>query len=495
MGDGERSISRRRFLQKLTMGVSALGTGLFLPNSLSSESLITETTNPQKVLVLGAGLSGLAAAWELAEVGHEVTVLEARTRPGGRVHTVRDPFADGLFVEVGAAAFGQTYTEANRYIDELGLQRRPWGQAVSLYHLNGERFYEAESKEVNWPYDLSKEERGLGPAGIMKKYLYDTLPTEISNPEVWNKSPLSDLDDISLDKYMHNQGASTAAIELISDTQFFGGQLKETSTLSVALSDLGLLHHGAPFFVLDGGNDQLPTAMANRLSDHVQYGTEVTAIKTNSEGVEVEAIQNNQSLNFKGDRAIVTIPTPVLRGIRFEPKLSGEKRLAIADYPYRDALRVQYQIRRPFWLDEGVSGAASTDLFEGRLNRQPYTSIEDPDKRVALEAIFDGQAAEQLAEQSDDAIFEHALNLMEHIHPRIKEFQEGGIIKAWNQDPYALGGYSWPGPGDVKTHLKSLQQPHGRVHFAGEHTSVLRATMEGALRSGVRAAKEVHEAA
>jgi monoamine oxidase len=446
------------------------------------------------VLVLGAGLSGLAAAWELDEAGHDVTVLEARTRPGGRVHTARDPFADGLFVEVGAAAFGQTYTEANRYIDELGLQRSPWGQPVSLYHLNGKRFYDTASNEVNWPYDLPEEERGLGPAGIMKKYLYNTLPTEITDSEAWNKSPLSDLDDISLDRYMHKQGASAAAIELISDTQFFGGQLEETSTLSVALSDLGLLHHGAPFFVLDGGNDQLPTAMADRLNNHIHYGTEVTAIKTNSEGVEVDAMQNNQAVSFKGNRTIVTMPAPVLRGISFEPKLSREKRSAIADYPYRDALRVQYQMSRPFWLDEGVSGAASTDLFAGRLNRQPYTKIEDPDKRVALEAIFDGQAAERLAKQPDDAIFEHALDLMEHIHPRIREFQEGGIVKAWNQDPYALGGYSWPGPGDVMTHLKSLQQPHGRIHFAGEHTSVLRATTEGALRSGIRAATEVDEA-
>lgn len=488
------NISRKQFLQHLSMGLGAVGTGLILPGSGSGKSFISGMTKaPKNVLVLGAGLSGLAAAWELEHAGHEVTVLEARTRPGGRVHTVRDSFADNLFVETGAAAFGQTYTQANRFIDELGLKRRPWGQPVSLYHLKGQRFYEDESKEINWPYDLSKEERGLGPTGIMKKYLYDALPNEITDPEIWNRSPLSDL-DISLEKYMLNQGASSGAVELISDTQFFGGQLEKTSTLSVALSDLGLLHHGAPFFVLDGGNDQLPAAMANRLSRHVRYGTEVTAIKTNSEGVFVEAMQGNQAKNFKGDRAIVTMPAPVLRGIRFEPNLSAEKRSAITDYPYRDALRVQYQVRRPFWRDGGVSGAASTDLFEGRLNRQPYSNIEDPDKRVVLEAIFDGQDAEELAEQSDDAIIEYALDQMEHIHPRIREFQEGANVKAWNQDPYALGGYSWPGPGDVTTQLESLQQPHGRIHFAGEHTSVLRATMEGALRSGVRAAKEVHEA-
>ena len=68
-------------------------------------------------------------------------------------------------------------------------------------------------------------------------------------------------------------------------------------------------------------------------------------------------------------------------------------------------------------------------------------------------------------------------------------------MKAWSADPYALGHVSFPGPGDVLAYLSLLQQPHGRIHFAGEPTSILRSTMEGALRSGVRAAAEVNEAA
>jgi monoamine oxidase len=67
-------------------------------------------------------------------------------------------------------------------------------------------------------------------------------------------------------------------------------------------------------------------------------------------------------------------------------------------------------------------------------------------------------------------------------------------VKAWGEDPYSMGALSFPAPGDVGNYLKALQSSHGRIHFAGEHTSILRGTMEGALQSGVRAAKEVHEA-
>lgn len=76
----------------------------------------------------------------------------------------------------------------------------------------------------------------------------------------------------------------------------------------------------------------------------------------------------------------------------------------------------------------------------------------------------------------------------------LSRFQEKGHVKAWSEDPYTLGAVSWPAPGDVGKYLKALQVPHERIHFAGEHTSILRSTMEGALRSGVRAAKEIHEA-
>jgi monoamine oxidase len=83
---------------------------------------------------------------------------------------------------------------------------------------------------------------------------------------------------------------------------------------------------------------------------------------------------------------------------------------------------------------------------------------------------------------------------MKKVHPEISQFQEQGVVWAWSEDPNALAAISWPGPGDVTRYLEPLQRSHGRIHFAGEHTSILSGLMEGALRSGVRAASEVNDA-
>src|SRR5215203_958979 len=96
---------------------------------------------PKKVIVIGAGLAGLSAAYELVQLGHDVTVLEARTRPGGRVHTLRSPFADGLYAEAGAISYSDSFRHMARYVKAFGLTAAPLGSRGNpVYHLRGKRF-------------------------------------------------------------------------------------------------------------------------------------------------------------------------------------------------------------------------------------------------------------------------------------------------------------------------------------------------------------------
>jgi monoamine oxidase len=449
------------------------------------------------VLVLGAGLAGLAAAWELEEIGHDVTVLEARDRPGGRVHTLREPFAENLYADVGAIAFGGTYTEAIRYIETLGLERGPWARPElrPLYHLRGERFSVGGDESFEWPYELSTEERGLGPMGLLQRYLIETLPAEISEPGSWKESPLRELDDVSLGDYMRRQGASEGAVELIGDTQFFGTEMETTSTLSSALAEFGTFFSGAAPFILAGGNDRLPEGMAERLSRPVRYGVEVTAVEDTGSGVRVTGRTGDGGETFEADRAICTVPLGVLRDLGVTPRMPGAKRRAISEIPYLGNTRTFLQVDRCFWYDEGVTGTAWTDLPILEVGRQPLSEVGGPDARIVLESHVRGSAGAELGRLPESEIVELTLTHMEKVHPGIREHVESTAVKAWNEDPYARGGHtSWPAPGDVTAHLEPLQSPHGRIHFAGEHTSILRGTMEGALRSGIRAANEVNEA-
>ncbi|NJW52494.1 flavin monoamine oxidase family protein [Salinimicrobium oceani] len=481
-------ITRKAFLEQLGF----FGTGLLFAGSLgAAEFLSTRTKSPKKIIVLGAGLAGLAAGWNLKEAGHDVVILEARDRPGGKVSTLREPFAAGLIAEEGAAAFSNSYTTALKFIDRYGLEKVPWAlpEKPVTYFLNGKRFDVKPGEKVTWPYELTSEEQELGPFGIVQKYIINTLPKDIRNPSAWNESPLLHLDQESLESYLQEQGASPGAIQLIKNTQWFAAVPGETSALAMAVSDFGLFMGDVPF-TLKGGNDLLPREMAKEMQDDIHYEMPVETIR--DLGSEV-VVKSRQGKEFKGDKVIVALPLKVLQKINFSPALSREKSAAINEVQVLDLARVFLKLKEPVWFQKGLSGQAFTDLPIAQLNayENPETPLSNP---AILESFLAGEAARNIGGRSKDEIAEMILTHAEKVHPGVKNNFTEAYIKNWVTDEYSLGGPSWPGPGTITSHLVNLQVPQGNLHFAGEHTSILRSTMEGALRSGMRAAKEIHEA-
>ena len=136
------AISRRQFLRRSAIAVAAAG----LDRSQLSGAVrnLVLTSPAKKVLILGAGMAGLVAAYELSKAGHDVTVLEARTRPGGRVHTLREPFSDGLFAEEGAARIPENHDLTLKYVKEFALPLEPFYPS----RLNAVRFDRGSREEV-----------------------------------------------------------------------------------------------------------------------------------------------------------------------------------------------------------------------------------------------------------------------------------------------------------------------------------------------------------
>lgn len=136
------AITRRQFLRRSAIAVAA--TGFSRSQLFGAVRKVVLTGPAKKVLILGAGMAGLVAAYELSKAGHDVTVLEARTRPGGRVHTLREPFSDGLFAEAGAARIPENHDLTLKYVKEFALPLEPFYPG----RLNAVRFDRGRREEV-----------------------------------------------------------------------------------------------------------------------------------------------------------------------------------------------------------------------------------------------------------------------------------------------------------------------------------------------------------
>ena len=176
-------------------------------------------------------------------------------------------------------------------------------------------------------------------------------------------------------------------------------------------------------------------------------------------------------------------------------EFSHEKRKAIRELFYHASTKVLFQVRHRFWeAEDGIvgGGATVTDLPIRRMNYPPAST--DDDRGVLLASYSWGQDALQWGAMDPETRLEEALDDVSRIHPRIREEYEVGTSHAWYGDRWARGAFALFAP-DQQTDLQAaIVAPEGRIHFAGEHCSLYHAWIQGALESGIRAAKEIHEA-
>lgn len=507
------NLSRRAFLRNTALSLPALAALPQLAAAQMAEPApppvgpgISELPpparagRPRKVIVIGAGLAGLTAAYELAQWGNEVTVLEAHMRPGGRVFTVREPFQEGLYGEFGAIDYTDSARNMKHYVKLFNLATgapQPDGKLVTTFHVRGKRVVLGPGQKPEWPYKVSPEEQKVFGYGLYLRYLGPTAD-ELGNPTdpSWDIQKFKQYDKMTLVDFMKSKGASDDAIEYLSYAMSVGYGWNTVSALHRLASDWALFNSGGgkQHFIL-GGSDLLPRAFAKALADRIWYGAPVTRIV--QEGNKVRAVFNppggEQSL--EADYVICTAPCPALRRVDFAPGLSARKRQIIEQLEYTPVTRIYMQSRRRFWVDEGRTGFGNTDLPIKLVSEHPFVRTADLTPRGLLETHIRGNDALPVSEKTEEQQIAWAAEQMETFHPGYRKYLEGGAAYSWHKDPYFGGGYAWWKPGQLTEWMPELAKPEGRVHFAGEHTSALGRTMEGAVISGNRAAREIQEAA
>lgn len=235
-------------------------------------------------------------------------------------------------------------------------------------------------------------------------------------------------------------------------------------------------------------------AFASRLRERIHYGCEVVRIEQGNEQVEVVVRAGGMLNHLTADRVVCAIPFSVLRHIEVDPPFSPSKQEMMSDLEYRPVTRVYLQVSRSFWQSEGVTGGAFTDLPIGQVQEHPIFRTGMEGDRAILEAHVRGDTAPALDAMNEDERLRFVLAEMEKVHPGIGKYYEGGRSKSWQDNPWARGAFSIFRPGQMTDWLPRIVSPEGRIHFAGEHTSIFPATMEGAIEPGVRAAQEIDEA-
>ena len=432
----------------------------------------------RKVVVVGAGLSGLNAALILERWGFEVQVVEARERVGGRIWTL-----DALpgSPEGGGNVMGANYGRVLKAAHDLQVPlRSPPRTLPSDYFVDGQRIPRDDwaSAEAN---PLPKAWRNIPPSRLMGKL-------NASNPllqtRAWHDPTLMASDTSALSG-LSALGFPDAAIRLIGANNSYGNNLDETSLMSLyrVMGEFGRLS-GPALAVKEAtkGNMRLPEAMARQLARPIEMGSPVTAVHQSSSVTRV-TLASGETVD--ADAVIMTLPLPALRRIDMDLPASQTTLLEAVDY--HKVVQLHCIVEAPFWKSAGWGGSWWTDNLLGRIFTRPIPGTS----RFNMTVWINGDDCDALNAMDEATCIDRISRALWDLMPDAREVTLVGQLVRWSNDPFAGGVWALWRPGQAATAHAALRAPAGRVFFAGEHTAEAYRGMEGAMESGERAALEV----
>jgi monoamine oxidase len=449
---------------------------------------------PPRIIIVGAGLAGLSAAYQLKNAGYRSTVIEASDRVGGRCWSIRD-FADGQIAEHGGELIDQGHTEVRQLASSLGLTldnllTTEQNGTEPIYYFDGA------------PYTYTDATNDI-------KTIWQQLHSDVSAasyPTLYNNyTPRGyELDHMSITDWIraYVPGGSKSRLGQLLDVAYnieYGGECSVQSSLSMlyllAYSGQGQLRIFGPSnekYHVRGGNDQIPARLESLLAGQIEKGTQLTALARNADGTwTVTTTTGSVSKTRVADHVVLALPFSLLRSVDLtKAGFSKLKMTAISQLPMGTNSKLQLQFTDRHWRSLGGNGDSYSDT--GYQSTWEVTRGQAGTSGILVD-YTGGNIGANFGALTPTAYAQRFLTQIEPLFPGITRKWNGKVtLDFWKAYPWTLGSYSYWKVGQYTGFSGVEKEAQGSCHFAGEHTSQdFQGYLNGAVETGYRAASEI----